>query len=734
MTSKEIQQFVSDVDRRLADRRLGDAFEVMRNMARALSAWEISDRISAAEQSYSYMLSYLVNGTADPSRDNLYASMLIEAGVIRDLIVRTVNLLDTPTLYYNTLRSVNSHLEENFARLFSDFRHACDAMSPFNTISSGAAPSESDRLRMEMIERDIFNRLWVTFPLRADDARLISEFVLDEDLPVPSRALAVSGVTLGLLECYDERRFEILFDSYGSDVTDISVRALVGIAIALDKYKDNPISAALRNRLEAARDLSGWHEDIKQTFVELIRTNDTERISGKLKKEIFPDIQKMGRDMAERLRESADTDIAGDEINPEWENILSDEKVRNNLKELGELQQEGADVFMATFAGLKQFPFFNDVSGWFMPFNPERTVVTSLGLGGLVETISSLIGNLPYVCDSDKYSMLLSLSMMPESQRQMMMEQLGRQKQDIEEVVALNERSVQPLGRRSAINNYVLSIYRFYKLFRRKGEFYNPFERVANPVAIGLFAPDFDNVESLMSLGEFYFKVGLYDYSRLIFSRLDDISMPEASRYQKLGFCCEKLGDFDDAASYYEQADLLEENNVWNLRRLLAVLRRLGRYTEAVSVAERLSRLLPDEPAVAVSLASLYISSGDYPKAITMLHKAEFLDETSSRTWRPLAWALFLDRQFDASKSYYDRVLTNKPTSNDYLNMGHLAWARGNLSEALSFYRRSAAESSVEALIGAIRQDTRQLEAAGVDVSLMPLIIDAIIYDIKNNH
>lgn len=734
MTTKELQQFVSDVDRKLADRRLGDAFEVMRNMARALSAWEISDRISAVEQSYSYMLSYLVNGTADPSRDNLYTSLLIEAGVIRDLIVRTVNLLDTPTLYYNTLRSVNSHREESFAQLFADFRHACDAMSPFNTISSGGVPSESDRLRMEMIERDIFNRLWVAFPLRADDARLISEFILDDDLPVPSRALAVSGVTLGLLECYDERRLDVLFDAYGSNVTDISVRALVGIAIAIDKYKDSAVSATLRNRIEALRELSGWHDDIKQTFVELIRTNDTERISGKLRKEIFPDIQKMGRDMAERFRESADAEIAGDEINPEWENIISDEKVRNNLKELGELQQEGADVFMATFAGLKQFPFFNDVAGWFMPFNPERTVVTSLGLGELVETVSSLIGNLPYVCDSDKYSMLLSLSMMPSSQRRMMMEQLSRQKQDIDEAVAQQERSLQPLGRRAAINNYVLSIYRFYKLFRRKGEFYNPFDRVANPVGISLFVPDFDNVETLMSLGEFYFKVGLYDYSRLIFNRLDDISMPEASRYQKLGFCCEKLGDFDSAASYYEQADLLEENNVWNLRRLLAVLRRLGRYGEAVSVAERLSRLLPDDPAIAVTLASMYISAADYPKAITMLHKAEYLDETSSRTWRPLAWALFLDRQFDVSKSYYDRVLTDKPTATDFLNMGHLEWARGNLAEALSYYRRSAAESSVEALIDSIRQDSKPLETAGVDVTLMPLIIDAIIYDIKNNH
>lgn len=732
MTNNEIQQFINDVDRCLADRRLGDTFELLRNMARSLSAWEISDRIASSEQAYSYMLSYLVNGNADPSREDLYASLLLEAGTIRDLLVRSMKLPDTPSLYYGTLRSVATHRDESFAQLFSDFRKVRDAMSPFTAVSTGASPSGSDMLRMEMIERDIFNRLWVTFPLKDDDSRLIAGFLLDGDMPAAVRALAVSAITLGLLECFDERRFELLCEAYGSDATEVSVRALVGIALALGKYKDQPVSANIRNEVAALRDMPGWHDDIRQTFVELIRTNDTERISGRLREEIIPDIQKMGRDIADRMRDSsADADLSADEINPEWESIISDEKIRNNLKELSELQQEGADVFMATFAGLKQFPFFNDVISWFLPFSAERTAVTSLGLGDLVDTVTTLIGNMPYVCDSDKYSMLLSLSMMPQSQRTMMMSQLNSHRQDIDEAIAMNDRSLHPVERKSAINNYVLSIYRFYKLFRRKGEFYNPFARVANPVGILLLAPDFDNDEALVSLGEFYFKVGLYDYARMIFCRLDDISMPEGSRYQKIGFCCEKLGDPEAAASYYEQAALLDENNLWNLRRLLAVLRRLGRYSEAVSVGQRLERLLPDDAGVALNLGYLYISTGDYTGAINVLHKAEFLDEASPRPWRPLAWALFLARQFKDSQTYYDRILSDSPTATDYLNMGHLAWAKNSLDKALAYYGMSADAGSVDELVRSIKEDGPQLRSAGVDTSLMPLIIDAIIYNLK---
>ena len=722
MTDQDIQQFIKDINRYLTEKRLGDAFDLLRNMSRMLSAWEISDRVMAAEQAYSYMLSYLVKGHADPSRDDLYSSLLIEAGVIRDLLVRAMKLTDTPSLYYGTLRSVLSHKDESFAGLFSEFRQKRDEMSAFNEVSTGTSASEGDLLRLEMLERDIFNRIWVAFPLKADESRLIADFLTDDDLPVSTRALSVSAVMLGLLECFDERRFEILCEVYKSDSVEVSIRALIGIVLALEKYKDINLPSNISNRIEDLRELAQWREDIRLAFVELIRTNDTERISGKLKSEIFPGIQKMGRDIAERMRDAvSDSDLSGIEGNPEWENIISDERVRNNLKELSELQQEGADVFMATFAGLKQFPFFNEVSSWFLPFNPERTAITSLGLGELIDSVTSLIGSLPFVCDSDKYSMLLSLSMMPSSQRSMMIDQLGSQKRDILEAIALNDRSLHPVERKAAINNYVLSIYRFYKLFRRKGDFYNPFAKVANPVGVPLLLNDFDNDEALMSLGEFYFKVGLYDYARMIFNRLDDISMPDSSRYQKLGFCCEKLGDYDAASSYYEQSDLLEDNNLWNLRRLFAVLRKLGRYSEAVSVGERLEKLQPDDAA------------GNYTQAINVLHKAEFLDETSSKSWRPLAWALFLDHQFDASQSYYDRIMADEPSATDYLNMGHLAWANGRLDKAISCYRQSAAGTSVERLIESIKDDIGQLSVAGVDISLLPLIVDAIIYEIRNN-
>ena len=213
--------------------------------------------------------------------------------------------------------------------------------------------------------------------------------------------------------------------------------------------------------------------------------------------------------------------------------------------------------------------------------------------------------------------------------------------------------------------------------------------------------------------------------------QIDDLSSPEAPRYQKLGFCCERLGDLEAAASYYEQADLLDGSNLWNLKHLASVYRRLGQYASAISVTERLAKLQPEDLNIAVNLGRLYILAEEYSKAVNQLHKAEFISPDSIKPLRPLAWALFINRQFDEAQNYYDRIIAAEPTSDDLLNSGHLAWARQRLGEAINYYRLSAERSSADKLIETIRADRKYLALAGINVDEMPLVIDAIIYSLK---
>lgn len=731
MTNKEINDFKDNVERLIGQRMLGEAFVALRGGAHAVNSWHVIDRISRAEQGYGFLLRYLVDGVDDPSRKKVYSDIIRELYLLRDMIVMEMSSAEMPALYYNTLRSVRSHKDETLESLVGLQHRLIGEMSTFGSLSRGIAPSQSDRLRAEMNERDIFNRLWVTFPFNYDDARAASSLIDDEAMPSSLRALAVSGLTLGLLEFFDERKFNVLLDAYLSQDKRVCVRAVVGIALVLDRYHNLMLSDETAAHLACIMETPSWQSDIRNVFVELIRTSDTKRISERLKQEVFPEIQRMGRDISEKLKDlSGEPALTSDEVNPEWEKLLSDDKIRANLKELTELQEEGADVFMATFSSLKQFPFFNDVPNWFLPYNPEHSALDSLE-STVLSTVSSLIASAPYICDSDKYSMALSMSMMPESQRAAMSAQLDAQSREVDGMLAAMGNKGDISDKKSEINNYIHSLYRFYHLFRRKGDFYNPLGHVANPLDISSVAACFDTKESLMALGEFYFKIGLYDYAGRAFERLDGIDEPNALLYQKLGYCCERRDDLDGAAAYYEQADLLDGKSSWNLRRLMEVYRRKGNMASAVAAARRLESILPDDAAVALRLGQLLVNAGDIHAGVEKLRKADFLHPDNVKTLRMLAWALMLDHDFEAAQSLYDRIIADNPSDKDFINAGHLAWASGHLGEAVNFYRLAAETTSADAVADAIRADSDSLAVAGIDTSTIPLVIDAIKYSIK---
>ena len=64
---------------------------------------------------------------------------------------------------------------------------------------------------------------------------------------------------------------------------------------------------------------------------------------------------------------------------------------------MNELQLEGADVYMSTFAALKNYPFFREVHNWFYPFSKQQSNVLKAmkqagNQGGSLAGFNSSIG------------------------------------------------------------------------------------------------------------------------------------------------------------------------------------------------------------------------------------------------------------------------------------------------------------------------------------------------------
>ena len=718
----------------LEQKRLRDAFVELKHMSQSAMAWEISDEISRLEDSYKLMLNYATQGVDDPSRSVLYNNIVNDVRLLLDRVARQRLAVEEPTLYFNTLRCVQLRQNESIASLLDEYYKISDKASIYNMIVSDELNSQSQDSfeAKERLEKQIFNRIWVTFPFKNIDEETLISLFNSNNVSQHFQELIVSALLMGLIEYYDSRKLKILLVAYKSDYQEVSVKALVANLLTMYMYSNRINDEKLLNHIAAIKEDDKWNSDVKTAYIELVRTRDTERISKKMQDELIPEMLKLRPDIYKKINDStAMIDMSSIEENPEWEEMLQKSGITDKIKELSQLQEEGSDVFMSTFSHLKSFPFFSEISNWFMPFSLDHSLVKRT-LGSDVSVIGDIIDNAPFLCNSDKYSFLLSLGSIPQHQRQLMLSQFEQQREAISGAGMSMMSLTQPGQRKNLINKYLQDLYRFFKLYRRKGEFFDLFAQQINLVNIPMLSDDLDDVDTLMLVAEFYFRRKYYSEALDVYKSISEKVPPSAQIFQKIGYCYHQLGNIKSALTYYEQAELLNAESLWTLRRIAACYRSLNNPKMALSYYERIAKEKSDDLNVAMNIGHCYLELGEYNEAIKNYYKVEFLDEKSTRAWRPLAWCLLLSGDYDQSRAYYDRILSDNPTMEDYLNMGHLALVKRDISLAIDYYKRSIDNDSskIDTLINSLNKDESYLIKIGVDVSLIPFIIDALLYSI----
>lgn len=694
-----------------------------------MSDWHVTDEIDRLEETYSMMLRYATGGADDPQRDEMHASITGSILDITDRITYRLKLPTNPELYYSTCRYENLQTSDTLSGLADTYRRAVTANSAFNSIIGEHPAAELSQDETERLAIRIFNRIWTSFPLSAEENDIISAALTDEALPGHFRAMLIGALTLGLTHYYDERKLTLLLDSYQKATSArLSLRALAGVLMAIYINRDHIVTSRISTRLEALREVTSWRSDVRAVFMQFIRSRDTERINRTLHDELLPEMLKLRSDISGRLKDMGDmSDITNIEENPEWQELMEQSGIGEKLRKLSRLQEEGGDVFMATFANLKSFPFFNDPAVWFMPYRADHPAVTK-ATGGIGDnSIAGLVGSAPLLCDSDKYSFIMALSTVPEAQRKMMLSQFDSQmmaQMEMESAIHADT------ARDSIINKYVMDIYRFFKLFRRRAEFNDPFMRPLNLLALPMLDEDLKDNDTLAVVGEFYFTRGYYEDAYQVLRELSERVAPEASLFQKLGYCRQQCGDTEGALRHYFEAELLNADSLWTQRRIAACLKLLGRHSEALEHYRKVEAARPDDIATALNIGHCYLEAGNYKEALHHYYKVEFIDEKSHRAWRPIAWCTFMMHDFDQSESYYQRILSDTPTSTDYLNIGHLYLAKGAVKEAVNYYNLSAesTDDDIEHWIDRFYADSKVLTDAGVNASILPLIIDAMLY------
>ena len=84
-----------------------------------------------------------------------------------------------------------------------------------------------------------------------------------------------------------------------------------------------------------------------------------------MREEIIPEMLKNVSSMKNMRFGFEENDEENNDMNPDWEDAFEKSGLGDKLREMNELQLEGADVYMSTFAALKNYPFFREVHNWF---------------------------------------------------------------------------------------------------------------------------------------------------------------------------------------------------------------------------------------------------------------------------------------------------------------------------------------------------------------------------------
>ncbi|MDE5870645.1 MAG: hypothetical protein K2H22_01685, partial [Muribaculaceae bacterium] len=404
--------------------RYKDCFTLIRRRLTEIPLPGALNRISQAESTYRYMLDYFARGLSDPGRDGLLASLRSEILDIAQKIDKDTLASDSPEMYFSTLRMcrLRPALLKDSLKKVVELKAMADL-----SLSAGQYP-DTLMSQLEAEEEKVFNILWTADALSADEYTEVHASVMSGSIPYTTASLAIAAIGLSLMRYYSHEAFLTLVVLSKAEDLRISARALSTLVLSLGRWPeeaadDLKLTEALHTLLDVAR----MPERIRNVVKTLVRTRDTDRVSRKMQREVIPGLMQFGPDIIQRLKKTSEESSFSElEANPEWEELLRKSGLEEKLRELTEMQSDGADVMMVAFSNLKSFPFFRQLRNWFLPFTVQHPMLRPLQTID-DDGVSSMLEMSGLMCDSDKYSFAFSLASMPAQQRAMMLSQMHAQ-------------------------------------------------------------------------------------------------------------------------------------------------------------------------------------------------------------------------------------------------------------------------------------------------------------------
>lgn len=679
---------------KLDERHLGEALELLQELANVLGDWKLLDEVADVNSAYGLLLYYMEQGNNDPAREQQHTNFIAACYNIAEKAAQTERALVTGTSA--RMRSISEILKD---------------MENLELKNITSEPCEEDANKHVELYTELFNASYDSF-LWNDEAAAQAQEVIDSALIAENdKILMASGLFINCLQAFDARKIIFFADNYSTATSSmLRIRMLVAVAFTLYTYRNRLFAyPAITSKLKDLCNNPRFTTDMQNLQKLIIESLSTHEVDRKMREEIIPAMlkshnfnpEKFGIDSLEEISES----------NPEWKNF------EQQVGKLAELEAAGADIYYSTFSTLKRYPFFNNAANWLYPFEENHPgIPKQIRKTGLKGIANALLKS-DVLCDSDKYSFCMLTTQMTDVQVNMIISQLPEMGGYDTAIAQTSE---------STCRNYLRNLFRFFYLYSGKSKPANPFETDMSLLDCNELAEAFKDKTEINKISAYAIKKGKYDMAISFLLLSETKGFADSEVYQELGFCYQKKKSYFDAIAAYEKANALSGDSKWTLQHLAQTNRIVGNYKDALNYYRLLETAKGEDAKISFRCGECLVHLESYDDAMHEFFKAEYLNPDMTAATRAIAWCSILTDDIKQARKYYDKLLLKEEQGEDLLNAGHAAWIDGDTKAAVELYSRAYAELKREEFLKRMQSDKEILKTHGIsnyDITFMSDIV-----------
>ena len=457
----------------IAKHNVGKALRAMKEtIAEDKLPGYIVARYEDVKNDYRLMQDAMMRGLRDDKIDEVYADIMRKVyGAGLDVLIEE-KVKKYSSFAYARVSAQQTEAHPDAVRTVLEAYVQDMAMMAFEPENTRKAKMEKLTADHHAYMKQLFNALLVA-PMwndrrAADFADLLLSPTIDRD----DALLLVSAVMLATMNVNDPYKWDMLAEVYVR-ATDkvLKMRALVGWVLSLPYNPRGPrLFPFVQERIKAMLADKTTLKQMLDMQMQMLFCCNADADNEEIQRNIMPTLIKNTNLQMTRLGIVEKEDDPMKDIMDPNAAERDMEEMERKYRKMMDMQKQGSDIYFGGFSRMKTFPFFNDLCNWFAPFNAAHPALGAARerLAGST-FLNNLMENGPF-CDSDKYSFALAIAQimdrMPDNVKEML-----NSDATLGPTVSKEEQENPAYICRS----YLQSLYRFFRLYRSKRDFLNPF-------------------------------------------------------------------------------------------------------------------------------------------------------------------------------------------------------------------------------------------------------------------